>query len=66
MSCICNGECWSRGPRIGGAGVPLCILPDGHLGRHMAHESWSRNPITWGSPDNKVSCDCKRAKEKAQ
>lgn len=40
--------CTSRGPRIGGEGVPLCGLHQGHYGDHQPHpaDGWD-NTVRW-------------------
>lgn len=54
----CNGQCLSRGPRIGDSGVPLCVKPVGHEGDHLADSSWGY--VAWGAPDMRQVCpDCR-------
>lgn len=36
-------ECGHRGPRVGNEGVMTCVLPKGHDGNHMPHESWDQH-----------------------
>lgn len=46
-----DGLCWSRGPRIGSEGKPLCKLPDGHEGPHRPapDDGWGAQ-MQWGEP----------------
>lgn len=38
-----DGVCGHRGPRVGNDGVMTCVLPKGHEGNHMPHESWRQH-----------------------
>ena len=42
--------CYSRGPRIGQDGAPICYLPRNHEGLHIAskHDGWGS--LQWGDP----------------
>lgn len=54
---MCDGPCdrmvefcWSRGPRIGSEGVPVCKQEFGHDGPHKPDPEDGWGPITWGDP----------------
>ena len=41
--------CWSRGPRIGEEGAPVCFRKAGHEGAHHSHPDSGFNE-GWGAP----------------
>ncbi|ANA86651.1 hypothetical protein SEA_LOZINAK_153 [Gordonia phage Lozinak] len=46
--------CWSRGPRVGSEGGPICFRRDGHDGSHRSHPA-SGFDISWDDPAMKLS-----------
>lgn len=40
-------ECRSRGPRIGGDGVPWCYLAEGHPGAHKGDPEKGWRGVSW-------------------
>lgn len=42
--------CWSRGPRIGDEGSPICFRADGHSGTHQAHPDAGFGTVHWCDP----------------
>lgn len=41
--------CWSRGPRVGDEGLPVCFRLSGHEGPHRSHPESGFNE-SWGGP----------------